>query len=355
MIIDYYYSHREHREHKDKKKILATESTENTEMIEKRTVFVLGAGASCPYGYPSGAQLRKRICLDFDGKYLIYLDARNKAGVGGAWDLYEPHQVNEFTSKFFKSSKKSIDVYLAANPQSAGIGKYIIAFEIFDAEKSSNFREHAVEGQDWLSYLFNRLTEDVTAPDRLPDFSDGNVGFISFNYDRSLEHFLYESLRNSFTEVPEEKILLCLKDLRIIHVYGKTAPLEWEGGDYTKYVPKNIDETLLRKAARRIWTIYERQESLELKEAHELLQRAGRIFFLGFGYAPENMRVLKLPDLIPPGCEVYGTAFNRVNKEVEDILHKLHFVRKADPDNYKDRYETTIEPCDCLMLLRKYL
>jgi len=324
-------------------------------MIDKRTVFVLGAGASCPYGYPSGAQLRKRICLDFNGKYLIYLQ-RNKAGVGGVWDLYEQHQVNEFTSKFFKSSKKSIDVYLATNPQSAGIGKYIIAFEIFDAEKSSNFREHAVEGQDWLSYLFNRLTEDFTAPDRLPDFSDGNMGFISFNYDRSLEHFLYESLRNSFTEVPEEKILLCLKDLRIIHVYGKTAPLEWESGDYTKYGPKNIDETLLRKAAGRIWTIYERQESPELREAHELLQRAERIFFLGFGYAPENMKVLNLAESIPIGCKVYGSAFNMEPMEVEHIRHTVHSGRKRDrPNGSMSPGYTIVEPCDCLMLLRKYL
>ena len=30
-------------------------------MIEKPTVLVLGAGASMPYGYPSGAELRQRL------------------------------------------------------------------------------------------------------------------------------------------------------------------------------------------------------------------------------------------------------------------------------------------------------
>ena len=31
-------------------------------MIETKTVFVLGAGANAPYGYPTGAGLRKEIC-----------------------------------------------------------------------------------------------------------------------------------------------------------------------------------------------------------------------------------------------------------------------------------------------------
>ncbi len=37
-------------------------------MIEQETVFILGAGASFPYGYPNGDELRKSIIelIDFD-------------------------------------------------------------------------------------------------------------------------------------------------------------------------------------------------------------------------------------------------------------------------------------------------
>lgn len=34
-------------------------------MITKDTVFVLGTGASAPYGYPVGTGLTDDICLDF--------------------------------------------------------------------------------------------------------------------------------------------------------------------------------------------------------------------------------------------------------------------------------------------------
>jgi hypothetical protein len=324
-------------------------------LIDKKTIFVLGAGASCPYGYPSGAQLRKQICLDFEDKYSRYLYAREKAAVGEIWDLYEEHEVKDFTSKFFKSSIKSIDLFLARNPSLAPIGKYIIAFEIFDAESKSHFREQAVKEQDWYSYLFNRLTDGLTTGDHLPDFSNGNIGFITFNYDRSLEHFLYESMRNSFTQASEEMILQCLKGLRIIHVYGKIAPLDWEGGDYAKYVPKRIYEGLLRKAARNIRTIYEGEESPQLAEAHELLKSEERIFSLGFGYAPENMEVMDLPDLIPESCRVYGTAYGLETKEISDIRDRI--VKGLKPGGRTDSNirRVNIDNFDCLKLLRDYL
>lgn len=34
-------------------------------MISEDTVFVLGAGASAPYGYPIGSELRDDVCLNF--------------------------------------------------------------------------------------------------------------------------------------------------------------------------------------------------------------------------------------------------------------------------------------------------
>jgi hypothetical protein len=322
-------------------------------MIEKRTVFVLGAGASRPYGYPSGAELRKQICLerhDYREYLNTYYRYPDDAEILEPWERFEG-----FADKFFKSDIESIDLFMERNRDLTPAGKYIIAFEMFAAERESHFREQAVEGQDWYSYLFRHLTKGVVSEGKLCDLPWEIVGFIMFNYDRSLEYFLYESLRNSFTNLPVHKLFALLKRITITHVYGQIAPLEWQSpADYVDYAPR-IAEALLQRAATRIKTIYEEKESPELAEAHELLQRAERIFFLGFGYAPENMEVLKLPELIPPGCEVYGTAFNMMDKEVEHILHTVRSGRKPDSDGYRERYDTTIEPCDCLMLLRRYL
>ena len=252
-------------------------------MINKKTVFVLGAGASCPYGYPSGARLRELICLNqgFWQSYIEYL--RSNESVQGVREE-RSREVNKFREIFDKSSLKSIDVFIANNPKLAQTGKYIIAYEMFRAEQQSYFREKAnqlreiysarglsekltlddllrrgiFQGGDWYFYLYNRLIGGLVGKDALPDFSDDRFAFITFNYDRSLEYFLYEALRNSFTEVSEDDIIKSLKKLKILHVYGQIAPLKWQNpNDYVDYKPQlPLSESLLLSAANNIRTIY---------------------------------------------------------------------------------------------------
>jgi len=347
-------------------------------MKDKKTVFVLGAGASCPYGYPSGARLRKSICLnqEFMQNYCDYL-RNNKVDQA---DVIR-RDVQQFKDAFTKSSIKSIDIFMANNPKLAPVGKYIIAFEVFSAEQKSRFREEAklwqelsrnppkswtktdsilrredFQGEDWCSYLYNRFIEGLIGRDVLPDFSIGDIAFITFNYDRSLEYFLYESFSNSFTEVPESQVIQFLKNLKILHVYGQIMPLKWQdSNEGVDYKPQEISESLLQKAAKNIKTIYEQKESSELDEARSLLKKAEQIFFLGFGYAPENMEVLGLPGLIHPKCLIYGTAFNLIKEEAERIESAINHGRRKAQD-YFDTRPTKIESdVDCLMLLRKYL
>ena len=341
-------------------------------MIDKRTVFVLGAGASCPYGYPSGAHLRERICLEIQPPH--YGDLVKAAGNG------DTKLAGRFKQTFENSSTKSIDLFMARNPRLAPVGKCFIAFEMFTAEQRSQFREKAkrlravsnqavkkwdvneylqtkdFQGEDWYSYLFDRLTAGFVETDVLPDFSDGKLALITFNYDRSLEHFLYESVRNSFTEVPENRVADCLKSLRILHVYGQVAPLKWQDSEAGVEYRPPISEDLIKNAAAKIKTIYEEKESAELSEAHELLKSAQRIFFLGFGYAPENMEVLNLPQLIPPRCEVCGTAFGMTERQIAAIETAVRSPRRRGQNSPVEvRPKIEDKDCDCLRLLRKHL
>jgi hypothetical protein len=337
-------------------------------MKDKKTVFVLGAGASCPYGYPSGAHLREHICLSTGHPHLKDLaQAIEKDGLPS---------VGDFKKTFESSSTKSIDLFMTRNPKLAPVGKYIIAFEIFKAEGKSQFRERArrtqdhykqaelrgevyllrkdFQGDDWYLYLFGRLTEGIVVKDALPYFSDGTVSFVTFNYDRSLEYFIYESFRKSFTEVPEYKVIQCLRNLKILHLYGQVAPLKWqdsnEGVDYRP----QISESLLRKVSSNIRTIYEEKQNPELVEAQNLLKRADEIFFLGFGFAPENMDVLGLTRLIPKLCKVYGTAYGLEQKEIDDIRDRI--VKELPGGCTDHNYaRTKIENVDCLKLLRNHL
>lgn len=338
----------------------------------------MGAGASCPYGYPSGARLRERIVLS-QGLWQSYMTYHLPDFSGTAKES-KSQEIREFIDAFDKANIRSIDLFIANNPKLATIGKYIIAFEILRAEQQSLFgekakfeREHLAHlqnhqgrspadlfpqplflGGDWYSYLYNRLIAELVGKSTLPDFSNGNLAFITFNYDRSLEYILYDSLRNSFTEVSETDIITCLRKLKILHVYGQVAPLKWQDSEQGIDYRPQISEALLQKTAANIKTMYELKESPELNEAQQLLEQAEQIFFLGFGYAPENMGILGLPMVISPPCFVYGTGFNLIAEEIHRVYIAVHGKRKLR-GNFASPTKIGLGDVDCFILLRKYL
>jgi len=321
-------------------------------LIDKKTVFVLGAGASCPYGYPSGAELRKYICLDFPKRYEDYLSQYTDKGYRDSKLL----SIKHFADTFFNSSTLSIDLFLARNPNLVETGKYIISFIILDTERESHFNERAIKGQDWYSFLFNQLTAGIVDQKRLSAFSKNKVSFITFNYDRSLEHYLYESLRNSFTNVPPSKIAQEIESLEVIHVYGKVAPLDWQDGRNGVPYSTHFTERLISTISGNIMTIYERQENSDFEDIQLTLNEAERIYVLGFGYAPENIEIIKFPELISCSCDIYGTACGFVDKEINDIRNRIIQGLQSDPEcgsKFPDRVE--LKNMDCLKLLRNYL
>ncbi len=323
-------------------------------MIDKKTVFVLGAGASCPYGYPSGLQLRKEICLNLKSEYLNYINS-SQLNIGAKEDQRENSKY--FIKTFNDSTTKSIDLFLARNPHLAETGKNIIAYKIFDAEIKSNFRERSkYPEQDWYFYLFDKLTDGVIDLKKLQKITaNSKVSFITFNYDRSLEQFLYESFQNSFTNVPSHDIVAIINDIEIIHMYGCIAPLDWQDGEKGIAYKPSITESLLNSYSSNIKTIYEQDNDSELEDVEELLTDADQIFYLGFGYAEENMDILKVPETINSSVPIYGTAFGLSKKEILDIREKIARRLKSIPPIGKNATRVQIEDRDCLGLLKEYL
>jgi len=301
------------------------------EVITKPTIFILGAGASCPYGYPSGDELRGQICLSFVSDSRNYLTKQSSR----TWSI-EPlvAQAQDFVDKFRRSSTKSIDLFLGRNPEFGEMGKRAIIFRILAAESKSRFREDmANRQQDWYSYLFGKLTDGLVKKDDYSHFSENNISFITFNYDRSLEHFLYESLANSFSGIGTPKIAEQLNRLRITHVFGQAAGID------------------VAEIVRNLRIIYEEPQNPELAEAHELINKAQRIFFLGFGYARENLEILNIPTVLRENQQIYGTALGCTTKEINDIKSYL----SVSHDGKLLRHNVQIHDWDCLRLLREYL
>lgn len=326
-------------------------------MIDIETVFILGAGASNPYKYPTGKELSNYICSTFKSQFPEILSRENITPTVGKLS----YDADKFSKIFEDSTTPSIDLWLARNPNFSDIGKLAIILSIFDAERKSKFREDIEPGQDWYSYLYHRMTNSLIDPDSYKNFRNNKVTFITFNYDRSLEHFLYESLGSSFRSASEREIFEELNEIPIYHVYGKITDLPWESHsniataiDYLKpdddpYLRFSID--FLQKLTINIKIVHEREQH-DCSEIHDKISSAERIFFLGFGYAQENLEILQIGKTLNDDQAIFGTALGFRAKEIKDIRKSITSSFKFKAEGYEN---PRIKDVNCVTLLREYL
>ncbi len=328
-------------------------------MIETETLFILGAGASTPYGYPTGKELRKYICKQLPSSIGNYIRHGDHPQIQvGKEKLME--ELDVFTDVFFKSSTFSIDLFLARNPSYEHIGKISIIASILEKEKQSGFREDSIfPDRDWYSYLYHRMTQTLTDPEYFQQYEKNKVSFITFNYDRSLEHFLYESLINSFKDKIGNRPLSKndILPFEVVHVYGKIAPLHWQSDNHLEYgCDLKIDA---EQYTDNIGVIYSRADEKAILKAVNLIKKAERIFFLGFGFADENLGVLDLPSILDMEKKLYGTAIGMTEREKRRIENLIRKGMVGDKPGLGDtrlaRAKVKIENMDCLKLLQEYL
>ncbi len=327
-------------------------------MIREKTVFILGAGASMPYGYPTGQQLRIEILNNHPERLkqasIADMDSDTKSEI-------IPHAIS--LAKKLGKTTDSIDSYVAKNNHFSQTAKLAIVLTLLNCEKSSQFREKApIPGQDWYSYLFRKIDESPFEPSGYKKFGQNNVSFITFNYDRSLEHFLYENLKNSYSKASPEEIKDQINKIPFFHVYGKIADLPWENDDGIPYL--NIEPLSnkheypikdLYKLLNNIQTIHERKEH-DRSEMVQLIAKATKVFFLGFGYAPENIEILGFKNALTEKHKVYGTAFESSPTKIGDIERSLLFKKKSGgPYDSGKEILPKIHDMDCLKLLQEYL
>ena len=170
---------------------------------------------------------------------------------------------------------------------------------------------------------------------------------MTFNYDRSLEYYLQNSLRHSFrnSTIGIEKFP-DLISFPIHHVYGVMSQLSWQDKRGSEY-RSEIGYEELQRLQSNIKVIHERTGH-DIEVIKDLISRAKRVFFLGFGYAQENLDVLDLPNVFKKNQQIFGTAIGFTEKERREIIKKLR--------RPKIIAEPIIEiKMDCLTLLREYL
>jgi hypothetical protein len=294
-----------------------------------KTVFILGAGASCPYHYPSSKKLTESIWVSIlNNPQRVQLELE-KSEIGYTYDVFE-----KFAKELKESDVDTIDRWLAINDSYKTIGKICIAREIIKCEYKSLEREK----NHWYAELWNNyLFEGCDTPE---DVSKNQVSFITFNYDRSLEYYLHKMLRYSFAQVEKERIFKALQSFKIIHVHGSVGFLEWqcEPGTVTRPYQNTDDWKIAKDVSSGLKIISETQlETHEYNLASEELKKAQNIIFLGFGYHPENLLRLKFRNSLY--SKIYGTAYelnSRDRKRITPLIKKSPVGGAIELGDYND-------------------
>lgn len=305
-------------------------------MIQKRTVFVLGAGASMPYGFPSGPDLRHEICtktlMPGDERHKILMDMRHSYS-----------DVEKCRIALSRSWASSIDMFIASRIDHAKVAKAAIALTIADYERDEELFFADPKG-DWFRYLWRFLNNPNG--ESLPK---DRVSFVTFNYDRTLEHSLANAIKYA------KRVEDVTSDLlpEIVHVYGSLGKYPFQDiSEPTREFMTPSDAENIKQSRDSIDVTYDKTPSSQFPaQAQDLLEHAEQVIFLGFGYDEDNLRVLRLlkdDSCLNGDCKVYGTAMDLNDQE---RIWVFSLLGRFDYTGAIDLSENNV---DCLMFLRQH-
>lgn len=278
-------------------------------MFRNRTVFVIGAGASVELNLPSGAQLVREIAsllnYRFDGFELqsgdpqirdaIIRHSQNKNGVQSD---YRPYIYGARHISSAMPLAPSIDTFIdnhKGNEIIETCGKLAIVKSIIAAERRSHlfnseniFRPNRFENT-WVNRFFKILVTGAQSSD--PSGIFNNVSFVVFNYDRCVEHSLFESLKTYFG-IDNNSATSLVKNVKILHPYGVIGELPWESPNGIAFGGTDGYEPILEMSSE-IKTFSEQiEDTRHLNEIRNEIYEAETLVFLGFAFHPQNMALL---------------------------------------------------------------
>src|SRR4051794_22218360 len=210
-------------------------------MFNRRTLFVLGAGASHELKMPLGIKLAEIIHNKLNLEFNDWGDFSGGPDKALARDLRSAFQSIRGWGAAARVihdgilGAHSIDEFLEIHKENdlvVRIGKAAIARSILEAERGCDLfyinedRRHTVDlgrlGGAWHIRFLRRLVQSVPRSSVEQIFE--KVSFVSFNYDRCLEYFLFHSLQSVFG-INAANANSALENLTIIHPFGSVGDL----------------------------------------------------------------------------------------------------------------------------------
>lgn len=296
-----------------------------------------------PYGFPSGADLKRQI-LDIHN---IREDNQKLLELG-----FDAGVLGEFQRRFQASHLASIDLFLKQWPAFADLGKSCIAACIGRVESTfaRKFLDSNASLGDWYPMLWNALADVAES-----DFHSNNLSVITFNYDRSLEIFLSFAYANTYNISPSAAQFKFAQTVNIHHVYGDLGALTTATRDSFE-LGIEFSAADLKACQTSIRVIGDRAQEAIRAKCGDLIATADRVCFLGFGFAPENIVAINASRrnaLTPATRFVCGSAFD-IKYGQRVAAAKLCGVTTRLEGNDFHGMERFLEGGDCVSAIRHF-
>jgi hypothetical protein len=312
-------------------------------MDEPRTCVVLGAGASHPYWFPLGSDLKSVLCTSAfthkGGKERHEVQIKGLFAQAGFTD----DEITRFQDTLLHSPQETIDRFLELRPEFERIGKVGIAGLISFYESQCIYTKRRPGGNHLYQPLYHATFPNPPHPNKA-------LHIVSFNYDQSLERFFVQGLIAD-AGLSAEEAWKVVAQLGIIHVHGcinkecVTWPMQGEQ---------------LFRAAQCIKVVHQSDLAGHADEDHadaaqkhiatmrHVIQHSTKIVFLGFGYDPKNVSLLDIrndwpPQSMgrlmghksPPQKTVYGTCFRMREAAINKarLLFSVHSEIRANQND----------------------
>ena len=310
-------------------------------------VFIIGAGCSVPYGFPTGAMLMQKLksfeygrkfprdpndssdifLVDLYQEHFGCSSTDNKIEYQSDYAMVLPYPEHEelynqlmdeivlpFSRSIRRSMMVSTDEFLKnrlgqKQNEQADFGKRLIAYEILKAEQASR-----LGNIDWIQHLLSRI-------DQQPNWKEilKQTVFLTFNYDRVLEYciFLYLTSDKQYADADAHAFI---KEMQIHHVNGFIGSLE--------------------EIAKRMETVWEKRQNRDESEKERyqgFLKNAQRVYFMGFSYIPDNLESIGIPRgaEIIRNAKVYATAMGLSSQNrlrISTYLDLKDFEKRNEPE-----------------------
>lgn len=287
-------------------------------MLKSKTLFIIGAGASKAYGFPLGKELYESI---HNGDYIkLYTEFLQNTDCAKGEKIGYLNTANQLVNIVKSSKYSSIDSLITNIPNYEKQAKEAIALLLLEKEmESRNAFFQIADDNDWIKYLVHACRENILNERG----NEPEISFITFNYERSLEHFLNKAL----SEYRYNASHFINTNISISHVYGKIGRLEWQidapigvleyGWDH-----RNCHLSAIQNAINLM--SYERfmEENEDTNIFLNKIISADKIYFLGFAYDQINLEKLRFVEALKnfkKPKKIYGTALGIGEDRISEL------------------------------------